>query len=135
MNSQLQIRNELLSHALSVINSHSPDIGVTYDNDKSFDPSAYDIYAACFYIPVVNEQVGKIGSPDEDEGIYQISVYVKSQSGNYDIDQLELIDAIRSGFRNATLAGISIDDINVNGGRTVDSWFVRDVSIGWYVLS
>lgn len=139
MNSLLDIRTTLITKAIEIINQYNTDnssnVGFTSDNDKAFDPSPYEQYVAFFYIPAANEQVGKKGSPDEDEGIAQISVYVESQSGKYDLDQLKIVDAVRSGFRDAELNGISISDINVNGGRSEESWFVRDISVNWYKLS
>jgi len=139
MNSLLSIRNTLTQTAIDIINDYNSttgsSVGVTFDNSKAFDPFGYEQYVGCFFIPAVNEQVGKRGTPEEDEGIYQMSVFVEGQSGSYDLKQLEIIDAIRAGFRNTELGNISISDINVNGGRYDESWFVRDVSVNVYVLS
>lgn len=139
MNSLLSIRNALTQTAIDIIDDYNSttgsSVGVTFDNSKAFDPFGYEQYVGCFFIPAANEQVGKRGTPEEDEGIYQMSVFVEGQSGSYDLKQLEIIDAIRLGFRNANLGNVSISDINVNGGRYDESWFVRDVSINVYVLS
>tara|TARA_R110002074_G_scaffold180819_3_gene345100 strand:- start:46 stop:465 length:420 start_codon:yes stop_codon:yes gene_type:complete len=139
MNSLLSIRNTLTQTANDIINDYNSttgsSVGVTFDNSKAFDPFGYEHYVGCFFIPAANEQVGKRGTPEEDEGIYQMSVFVEGQSGSYDLKQLEIIDAIRTGFRNAELGNLSISDINVNGGRYDESWFVRDVSVNVYVLS
>lgn len=139
MNSLLSIRNALTQTAIDIIDDYNSttgsSVGVTFDNSKAFDPFGYEQYVGCFFIPAANEQVGKRGTPEEDEGIYQMSVFVEGQSESYDLKQLEIIDAIRLGFRNANLGNVSISDINVNGGRYDESWFVRDVSINVYVLS
>ncbi len=139
MNSLLSIRNSLTHTANDIIDDYNSttgsSVGITFDNSKPFDPFGYEQYVGCFFIPAANEQVGKKGTPEEDEGIYQMSVFVEGQSGSYDLKQLEIIDAIRTGFRNAELGNVSISGINVNGGRYDESWFVRDVSVNVYVLS
>ena len=139
MNSLSEIRKSLAQTAITIIDSYNSsngaNVGITFDNDTAFDPSIYEQYAGCFFIPASNEKLDKNGPVEDDEGIYQVSVFVESQSGSYDIGQLEIVDAVRAGFRSASLGNISITDINVNGGRYEESWFVRDISVNFYVLS
>lgn len=139
MNSQLEIRDSFVGTLVGIIEQYNTDnsanVGFTFDNDAAFEPSEFEQWVMGSLIIGQNSPLAKDRLIDEDLGIYQASVFVKNQSEQMDRTQLKLIDAIKSGFRNASLGKISIDSQQANAGRKDDAWFVRDLSINYYVLS
>ncbi len=139
MNSQLEIRDSFVGTLAGIINQYNTDnssnVGFTVDNDTAFDPSGFEQWVMGSLIIGQNSPLAKDRLIDEDLGIYQASVFVNNQSEQMDRNQLKLIDAIKSGFRKASLGKISIDSQQANAGRKEEAWFVRDLSINYYVLS
>lgn len=139
MNSQLEIRDSFVGTLAGIIDKYNTDnsanVGFTVDNDTAFDPSGFEQWVMGSLIIGQNSPLAKDRLVDEDLGIYQASVFVSNQSEQMDRTQLKLIDTIKLGFRKASLGKISIDSQQANAGRKDDAWFVRDLSINYYVLS
>ena len=138
--SYFKTKQALLTKLLSV-----PITGITADDisfeNKTFDPKGKPIWLACYYIPATSESLGKtIDSSDEQRGIFQVSVFVALDDGNYDNLQLQAVDAILTEFRYNSV--LPFDDIEVyiststvNNGIENESWFKRDISISYLTFS
>ena len=117
-----------------------PSTEIAYENED-FDPSGKNSYLAVYFIPASTDMMGKSSaSSDEQRGIFQVSVFVKLNSGSYDNDQLTLVDSIINEFSYNSSAvyntqKVDILSTTVNSGVTLDSWFKRDVSINYLTFS
>lgn len=117
-----------------------PDADIAFEND-TFNPEGKSLWLAAFFIPATSDALGKTSADfDEQRGIFQISVYVKKNSGNYDNLQLQTIDQIKSAFKyNDQLVyntqTVSILNSTTNNGFEVESWFKRDLSINYFTFS
>jgi hypothetical protein len=113
---------------------------IAFENEN-FDPAGKDYYLAAYFIPASTDMMGKTQqSSDEQRGIFQVSVFVSLNSGEYDNTQLQLVDNVISEFSyNSSIVynGQKIDILNstVNSGVTLDSWFKRDISINYLTFS
>ena len=79
-------------------------------------------------------------SGDEQRGVFQVSVFVSLNSGNYDLKQLQTIDSILSAFQynSSTVYNnqkVDILDSTINNGTENESWFKRDISINYLTFS
>ena len=138
--SYFKTKQALLTKLLSV-----PITGITADDisfeNKTFDPKGKSIWLACYFIPATSESLGKtIDSSDEQRGIFQVSVFVALDDGQYDNLQLQAVDAILTEFRYNSV--LPFDDIEVyiststvNNGIENESWFKRDISINYLTFS
>ena len=71
---------------------------ISYEN-SDFNPKGKSKFIAGYFIPATSETTGKeLAAIQERRGIFQISVYVKLDSGQSDTAQLQMIDDILSGF-------------------------------------
>jgi len=117
-----------------------PNSDIAFEN-KSFDPANKEKWLACYFIPATEEITGKTSaSSDEQRGIFQVSVFVKKNSSNFDNDQLQLVDQIKSAFNyNDTIVyntqRVDILESTVNNGFETESWFQRDISINYLTFS
>ena len=125
--SQLSIRNALLQ---AVIDNATVPIA---QENSGFKPIGLDSYISVHFIPATTEPMGKTqSSSDEERGIFQISVFVKSNADDYDNEQLQIIDDFKNTFYNtATIGGVFINEVTVNGGFPVESWYKRDISVNY----
>lgn len=141
MNSLLSIRSAFVTKVSEVISSYNlangTNVAVTFDNEKAFDPSPYEYFAFGSLIPVISDHNGKRNNdPDMDEGIYQVSIHGLLENGKYDITHQSIVDYIKSELRGSSPIGdIYIANINSNSGRKLDTWWVVDLSINWFVIS
>lgn len=117
-----------------------PNSSIAFEN-KKFSPGKKTKWLACYFIPATEETTGKtVSSSDEQRGIFQVSVFVKKNSTNFDNDQLQLIDDIKAAFTyndKAVYNGQQVDilESTVNNGFETDAWFQRDISINYLTFS
>lgn len=138
--SYFKTKQALLTKLLSV-----PITGVTADDmsfeNKTFDPKGRSIWLACYFIPATSESLGKtIDSSDEQRGIFQVSVFVALDDGQYDNLQLQVVDDILAGFRYSTSTvynsqQVDILDSTVNNGTENEAYFKRDISINYLAFN
>ena len=131
--SQLSIRNALLQ---AVIDNTS--LQVVYEN-SGFDPVGLDSFVSVHFIPATSEPMGKTqASSDEERGIFQISVFIKMNPDDdgSDTEQLQIIDDFKTVFfYSAQFSGVNINEVTVNNGFPVESWYKRDISINYMAFS
>lgn len=136
--SYLDLQQALLTKLINSAIFANGDIA--YEN-KAFDPTGKTEWCSINIIPATEEAAGKTAtSSNQREGILQISVCVERDSYNYANRQLELIDEIITEFSynsSETFNGqtVQILETEVSSGRTVDSWYVRDVSINYLLFA
>ena len=112
---------------------------ISYEN-SDFDPKGKSKFIAGYFIPATSETTGKeLAAIQERRGIFQISVYVKLDSGKSDTAQLQMIDDILSGFAYGSVEvyngqTINILESTVNSGSENEAWFKRDVSINYLTI-
>ena len=112
---------------------------ISYEN-SDFDPKGKSKFIAGYFIPATSETTGKeLAAIQERRGIFQISVYVKLDSGKSDTAQLQMIDDILSGFAYGSAEvyngqTINILESTVNSGSENEAWFKRDVSITYLTI-
>ena len=112
---------------------------ISYEN-SDFDPKGKSKFIAGYFIPATSETTGKeLAAIQERRGIFQVSVYVKLDSGQSDTVQLQMIDDILSGFAYGSVEvyngqTINILESTVNSGSENEAWFKRDVSINYLTI-
>ena len=112
---------------------------ISYEN-SDFDPKGKSKFIAGYFIPATSETTGKeLAAIQERRGIFQVSVYVKLDSGQSDTAQLQIIDDILSGFAYGSVEvyngqTINILESTVNSGSENEAWFKRDVSINYLTI-
>jgi len=112
---------------------------ISYEN-SDFDPKGKSKFIAGYFIPATSETTGKeLAAIQERRGIFQVSVYVKLDSGQSDTAQLQMIDDILSGFAYGSVEvyngqTINILESTVNSGSENEAWFKRDVSINYLTI-
>lgn len=117
-----------------------PNSDIAFEN-KEFVPDNKDKWLACYFIPATEEITGKASaSSDEQRGIFQVSVFVKKNSSNFDNEQLQLVDDIKAAFTYNDKAvyntqQVDILESTVNNGFETDAWFQRDISINYLTFS
>lgn len=136
LNTKQALISKLLSSSISGIDTSS----IAYENNV-FDPASKDAFIETFFLPASTESTGKtIASSDEDRGIFQISVYVQYNGGDYDNLQLQIIDSLRKIFANTTSSTyedqqVDIMESEVNQGSISSGWFKRDMSVNYITFS
>ena len=138
--SYFKTKQALLTKLLSV-----PITGITADDisfeNKTFDPKGRSIWLACYFIPATSESLAKtLDSSDEQRGIFQVSVFVALDDGQYDNLQLQVVDDILAGFRYSTSTvynsqQVDILDSTVNNGTENEAYFKRDISINYLAFN
>ena len=112
---------------------------ISYEN-SDFDPKGKSKFIAGYFIPATSETTGKeLAAIQERRGIFQVSVYVKLDSGQSDTAQLQMIDDILNGFTYGSAEvyngqTINILESTVNSGSENEAWFKRDVSINYLTI-
>ena len=112
---------------------------IAYEN-SDFDPSGKSVFISATFIPATSEAKGKETlSLQEYRGIFQVSVFVKLNSGDYDNTQLQIVDSVLSGFGYNTSTvyntqTVQILESTVNSGSENESWFKRDISIDYLTI-
>ena len=109
-------------------------VPVAYEN-APFDPDkdGGDLFVAVNTIPAEQESLSKV-TLDEVRGVYQISVFSKSNVGAG--ASLAIVDAITDNYKHndaLTHSGQIVTIINcaVNTPRNDSGWYVTDVSINF----
>ena len=112
---------------------------ISYEN-SDFDPKGKRKFVAGYFIPATSEIMGKTSASSNDQrGIFQVSVFVKLNSDDYDNTQLQIIDSITTGFVYNTVTvyngqKVQILESTVNSGSENEAWFKRDVSINYLTI-
>lgn len=136
LNTKLALIQKL--QAASITDISADDIA--WENND-FDPSGKDAYIAAYFIPATSESMGKtVDSCDQQEGIFQVSVFVRLDGGEYDNKQLQIVDDITAEFQYSTSSvyngqAVQILESNLNAGSENESWFKRDLSINYITYS
>ena len=129
--SQLQIRNDLLSQAITTL---TPLVGdnIAYEN-KKFDPTGLSAWASFHFVPATSESMGKSrASSDDERGFIQLSIYVKANAPDYDNQLLSIVDSVKTDFYYGVIIGsTNVLEVTTNNGFTVESWFKKDITINY----
>jgi len=134
--SYLNTKKALLTQLLTVVSADD----VAFEN-KFYDPKTKNIWYGAYFVPATTESTGKtLASSDEQRGFLQVSVFVRSNSADYDNIQLEKVDLILSAFRDTTTVSyldqtVSILESTLNNGSIDDPWFKRDITINYLTFS
>ena len=137
--SYLDTKQALLAKLIATPIAGITSADIAFENND-FDPTSKSKYIAAYFIPATSDTTGKeLAATQEQRGIFQVSVFIKLNSGNYDNDQLQIIDDILSGFvYNSTAVynaqTVLILESTINSGSENESWFKRDVSIDYLTL-
>lgn len=138
--SYLNTKNAFIDAIVNTSIANITNDDIAFEN-QVFDPEGKSQWLAVYFIPATTEIMGKTpASPDEQRGIFQVSVFVAKNSGNYDNIQAEIIDSVISAFSyNTKLSynGQNVDILSstVNNGSENDAWFQRDISINYLTFS
>jgi hypothetical protein len=126
--SSLTLRNALIQGVQSAI----PGTSIAYENAE-FNPNQLSAFVAVFYMPATVEALGKQKpSSDDWRGVFQVSIFVKLNAIDYDNQQLQIADDLKSTFFvGAKVGGVFIESAVLNDGGTEDGWFKRDLSINY----
>ena len=127
----LDVRNALVQAVID-----NATVPIAYEN-SGFDPSALDAWVDIQFIPATSEAMGKQQDSNDDErGVFQISVFVKSNADDYDNQQWAIILGFKSIFFNSAVIGdVEIKEVTTNGGYPVESWYKRDISINYIAFT
>jgi len=138
--SYLDTKQALIQKLSGVVITGITADDISYEN-SGFDPTGKAQFLAAYFIPATSDIMGKTStSGDEQRGIFQITVFVRLNSGVYANQQLQIVDDILSGFvYNSTDVyngqTVQILESTVNGGSENEAWFKRDVSINYLTFS
>ena len=126
--SSITLRDSLLTGVKGVV----PIGNIATENTK-FNPNALNYFVAVFYMPSTVEPLGKQKpSRDDWRGVFQVSIFVKLNAIDYDNQQLQIADDLKSTFFvGATVGDAFIESAELNQGSTEDGWFKRDLSINY----
>ena len=137
--SYLDTRQALIQKLIDTSITGITSADISYEN-SGFNPNGKSKFIAGYFIPATSETTGKeLAAIQERRGVFQVSVYVKLDSGQSDITQLQIVDSILSGFvygSEAVYNGqtVSILESTINSGSENESWFKRDVSINYLTI-
>jgi len=136
--SYLNTQNALLT---KLINSEIvPSADISFEN-KSFNPTGKTLWLAVDFLPATDEMLGKnSGSRNQQEGIFQISVFIEKNADDFNVTLLTTIDSLLSEFSynsQASLNGQVVDILTstVNEGSENESWHKRDISINYLTFT
>ena len=126
--SNVDLRNDLIAGVISAL----PTMAIAYEN-QDFDADAVSEFVSVHYMPSTVEGLGKTsGSVDEWRGVFQVSIFIKLNSGTFDNRQLEIADELKSVFfTHAELGAAYIESAELNQGASESGWFKRDLSINY----
>ena len=130
--SSITLRDSLANGVLSALPSFHPEDDISYEN-KEFNAGGLERFVALFYIPATVEALGKSKpSADDWRGVFQVSIFVKLNAIDYDNQQLQIADDLKSTFFvGATVGEAFIESAELNQGTIEDGWFKRDLSINY----
>ena len=138
--SYLDTKQALIQQLLTVTSALFTADDIAYENN-TFDPASKTAWLESFFIPATSEANSKdVNATYEDRGTFQVSVFVKLNSGDYDNNQLQIVDDILKSFKsNSSIVYndqvVDILDSTVNNGLSSDAWFKRDISINYFTFS
>ena len=134
LNTSQALLTKLINSAI-VVSSN-----ISFEN-KNFNPTGKTLWLAVNFLPVTDEILGKSsGSRNQQEGVFQISVFIKKNADDFDVTLLTTIDSLLSEFSynsQASLNGQVVDILSstVNEGSDNESWHKRDISINYLTFS
>ena len=137
--SYLDTKQALITKLLATSITGIDTADIAYENND-FNPSGKSKYIASYFIPATSDSTGKeLNAMQEQRGIFQVTVFIKLNSGNYDNDQLQIIDDILAGFQYNSVTvynaqTVCILESTVNSGSENESWFKRDISIDYLTI-
>ena len=137
--SYLDTKQALITQLLATPITGITSADIAFENND-FDPTSKSKYIAAYFIPATSDSTGKeLNAGQEQRGIFQVTVFIKLNSGNYDNDQLQIIDDILAGFQYNSVTvynaqTVSILESTVNSGSENESWFKRDISIDYLTI-
>lgn len=133
-------KQAFITHLLSNLPTGLTSNDVAFENNK-LDPKNKPLWLAVYFIPASTEMMGKSsGDLDEQRGIFQVSVFVSLNGGDFDNDQLIVIDEIITAFKyNTNLVyntqTVDILESTVNTGSESEAFYQRDISINYLTFS
>ena len=137
--SYLDTKQALITKLIATSITGITSADIAYENND-FDPAGKAKYIAAYFIPATSDTTGKeSGALQEQRGIFQVTVFIRLNSGNYDNDQLQIIDDILAGFQYNSVTvynaqTVCILESTVNSGSENESWFKRDISIDYLTI-
>lgn len=138
--SKLNIKQAFISHLLSNLPTGITTDDIAFEN-KKFDPSGKDAWLAAYFIPALNDPLGKTSEDFNDSrGFYQISVFVPINSNSFDNTQLQIMDELEQAFSyNTELVyngqKVYITSVDSTAGTESEAWFQRDLTLNYFSLS
>ena len=138
--SYLDTKQALITQLLATPITGITSTDIAFENND-FDPTSKSKYIAAYFIPATSDSTGKeLNAGQEQRGIFQVTVFIKLNGGNYDNDQLQIIDDILAGFQYSSQSvynaqTVQILESTVNSGSENESWFKRDVSIDYLTIT
>ena len=138
--SYLDTKQALITKLIATSITGITSADIAFENND-FDPTGKSKYIAAYFIPATSDSTGKeLNAGQEQRGIFQVTVFIKLNSGNYDNDQLQIIDDILAGFQYSSetvynAQTVQILESTVNSGSENESWFKRDVSIDYLTIT
>lgn len=133
--SELTVKKTLVKQLSDTIT----DVQIAHEN-SAFNPKGLDSFLAFFYFPNTAESLGKsLLSGDWNEGFFQVSIFVKENADNLDIECLTLAERVKAGFRNTTVLNhygldVFIKETTSTNGAVLDGWFKKDLTIYYAVI-
>ena len=125
--SDKQIRDTILEALESFA-----EIPIAYEN-ATFNADGLAAYYGFTFDPVEDVSLGKTANDSDDAiGFCSINVYVRKDADDYDNQQLELIDKLKSVFySSANLDGVYITSNNSSSTRFDGGWCIRTLTVNY----
>lgn len=138
--SYLDTKQALITKLLATPITGITSADIAFENND-FDPAGKSKYIGAYFIPATSDSTGKeLNASQERRGIFQVTVYIRLNSGSYDNEQLQIIDDLLAGFVYGSVAvyngtTVNILESDVNSGSENESWFKRDLSIDYLTIT
>lgn len=138
--SYLDTKQALITKLLATSITGITTADIAFENN-SFNPKGKTKYIGAYFIPATSETTGKeLSAPQEQRGIFQVTVYIKLNGGTYINEQLQIIDDLLTGFAYSSTAAyngktVKILESTVNSGSENEAWYKRDVSINYLIIN
>lgn len=136
------IRNSLLTPLYDALDNETitsiSEDEVAFDESQAFDPTDKLQWVAVYILPADSISLGQGSSAsDEERGILQISVFVKRDQINADIQQQDMIDDILSLYKPETSAAyvsteVHFENHSISAGRNDGAWYARNILINYF---
>ena len=143
MSDIIQTYDTLVNHLLSLTLTDITSADIAWDN-SDFDPSGKTAWLDTFYIPADIDIKSKTTAGAQEDGLFQVSVYVPANDSaggvrQYARRQMQIMSEVLSGFATNTQTSynsvtVSMLDSTVQPARKSGGWYVRDITINYIKL-